>query len=133
MVEFLKMTAAIVNEFHDWVFVFGSSYFKMGFTDKNLHFWFTGVLGMLLYLFTDHVFKKLAKWSVSAISFVYTMTVLLVLALGLEIEQKITGRGDMEFQDIVYGVWGFLAAFSIYLCLRVAYHLLKKAPSNPLK
>ncbi|ODA40259.1 hypothetical protein DSBG_2945 [Desulfosporosinus sp. BG] len=44
----------------------------------------------------------------------------------IEIEQKITGRGHMEFQDILEGLWGFLVAFLIYVgCVMIVYYLKK--------
>ncbi len=61
-----------------------------------------------------------------AISFIYTFTVLVVFVFAIEIEQKLTGRGNMEFQDIVEGLWGFIVAFAIYLWFIIIVRWLKK-------
>ncbi|HWQ42379.1 MAG TPA: hypothetical protein VN456_10155, partial [Desulfosporosinus sp.] len=66
------------------------------------------------------------RYSLTAISFIYTFTILVVLVFAIEIEQKITGRGHMEFQDIVEGLWGFLVAFAIYLGFVIIGRWLKK-------
>ena len=65
------------------------------------------------------VFKMLSKWSITAISFIYTFTVIVVIVFAIEIQQKITGRGNMEFLDAVIGLWGFLLFFGIYLTIRL--------------
>ncbi|MEK1830761.1 hypothetical protein AAAC51_22150 [Priestia megaterium] len=56
------------------------------------------------------IFKLLSKWkfSITAISFIYTLTVMLVLVFAIEIQQGITTRGNMEFDDAIAGLWGFL-------------------------
>lgn len=114
IITLLKQMVNIVNNIHDFIMslfkIFGFS-----FTDKQLHFIVIGIIGIILYFVTNIVFKKLAKLSVRIISFIYTLTVLIVLVFGLEIEQKITGRGHMEFADIIAGLWGFLFVFTIYL------------------
>ena len=71
-------------------------------------------------------FKYLVRYSLTAISFIYTFTVLVVLVFAIEIGQKLTGRGNMEFQDIVEGLWGFLVAFAIYLGIVIVVRWLKK-------
>jgi len=114
----------LVNNIHDIIM----SLFKLfgfNFTDKQLHFIVIGIIGIILYFITNVIFKKLAKLSIRIISFIYTLTVLIVLVFGLEIEQKITGGGIMEFADIVAGLWGFLFIFAIYLFILGSVYLFK--------
>lgn len=123
MTELLKVTVSIINFSHDFI-VDVSRSLNLNLTDKDLHFWFMGLMGMAIFLITDIVFQRIAKWNISFISFIYTVTVLIVIVFGLEIEQKITGSGNMEFDDIIAGVWGFLVIFIVYLSLRIAIYLL---------
>lgn len=120
----LKEVTNIVNDLHDLITklfqVFGFNY-----NDKQLHFIIIGIIGIIIYFITDFLFKKISKLSVSILSFIYTFTVLIVIVFGLEIEQKITSRGHMEFADIVAGIWGFLFLFAIYLLLVGIIYLVK--------
>ena len=98
----------------------------LGLTDKELHFWLIGLIGMAIFVVTDVIFRYVGRWHISVISFIYTFTVLLVIVFGLEIEQKVTGRGSMEFGDVVAGLWGFLAVFSAYLVIKALLYLTKR-------
>lgn len=120
----LKQMSNVVNNIHDIIMNL-SKLFGFNFTDKQLHFIVIGFIGIILYFITNAVFKKLAKLSIRIISFIYTLTVLIVLVFGLEIEQKITGRGNMEFADIVAGLWGFLFIFAIYVFILGSVYLYK--------
>ncbi len=117
MGEFIKLIVAIVNGLHDMLIDIMSG---LGFTvtDKELHFWVIGLMGMGGFVVVQFLFRILSKWSITAISFIYTMTVLLVIVFAIEIQQKITGRGNMEFADAVIGLQGFLVLFLIYLAFR---------------
>ncbi|MBU3111004.1 hypothetical protein [Clostridium lacusfryxellense] len=125
MVEILKLLVAIINELHDFLTSFFDS-FGVTFTDKELHFIIIGIIGMVIYLVVNSVFKALAKYSISLLSFIYTATVLLVIVFGIEIMQKITNRGHMEFADIIAGLWGFTAFFATYLVLYGLFTIIKK-------
>ncbi|MDP4126874.1 MAG: hypothetical protein Q8912_08030 [Bacillota bacterium] len=114
MLSTLKLITSIVNYFHDKLIRL-SHYAGFHYNDKQLHFLVIGLLGMLLFLFVNKLFKYLIRFSLTSISFTYTFTVLVVIVFAIEIEQKVTGRGNMEFQDIVEGLWGFLVAFAIYM------------------
>lgn len=120
----LSILVNLINSLHDFIVIF-FKYLGLGLTDKDLHFWFVGVVGIVIFVVSDMIFRYVSRWSISAISFIYTLTVLIVVVFGLEIEQKITGRGAMEFSDIVSGLWGFLAIFSVFLAIKAALHLFK--------
>ncbi|MEH7440155.1 hypothetical protein V7182_22155 [Neobacillus drentensis] len=125
MAGIINVIVTIVNVLHDLITSLAGS---LGYdiTDKDLHFWVIGFIGIFIFLFTQILFKKLAKWSITAISFIYTFTVLLVIVFAIEIEQKITGSGHMEFKDIVVGLYGFLLLFILYLAIRVCFIYIKK-------
>ncbi len=114
MSSVLKFITSIMNYFHDKL-VLLSRHLGLHLDDKQLHFLVIGLLGIVLFLFVHKLFKYLIRYSLTAISFMYTFTVLVVLVFAIELGQKLTGRGSMEFQDIVEGLWGFMIAFAIYL------------------
>ena len=93
--------------------------FELYFGDKDMHFIVMAVLGMILFFMVHFVFKRLAKWSITAISFIYVFTVMTVLGLAIEIGQKITGTGEMDFRDVVAGLYGVLAFFAVYTVYRL--------------
>ncbi|MBS6843542.1 MAG: hypothetical protein KH197_07535 [Clostridiales bacterium] len=99
--------------------------FELYFGDKDMHFIVMAVLGMILFFMVHFVFKRLAKWSITAISFIYVFTVMTVLGLAIEIGQKITGTGDMDFRDVVAGLYGVLAFFAVYTVYRLIVLLVR--------
>ena len=50
-----------------------------------------------------------------------------VLGFAIEIGQKITGTGEMDFRDVVAGLYGVLLFFAIYTVYRVAVLLIRVA------
>lgn len=92
---------------------------EASFTDKELHFLVIGVLGMAIFFAVHAVFKRLAKLSVTAVSFIYVFTVMVVITFAIEIGQKVSGTGNMDFSDIVSGMWGFMAMFAVYASARL--------------
>lgn len=125
MVGVIKLFMEIINDIHDTL-IHKASGTGYNFTDKQLHFIIIGIIGIVIFLVTQTIFKKLAKHSITAISFIYTFTVLLVIVFGIEIEQKITKRGNMEFGDIVAGIYGFMYFFIAYLIVRLIDYAIKR-------
>ena len=99
--------------------------FELYFGDKDMHFIVMAVLGMILFFMVHFVFKRLAKWSITAISFIYVFTVMTVLGFAIEIGQKITGTGDMDFRDVVAGLYGVFAFFAVYTVYRLIVLLVR--------
>ena len=94
--------------------------------------------GMVLFFVVHAVFRRLAKWSITAVSFIYVFTVMTVLGFAIEIGQRISGTGEMAFADIVAGLYGVLTFFAVYTAYRLlvmgAHALLGKTrKSNPRK
>jgi glycopeptide antibiotics resistance protein len=107
-----------VNSIHDQLIKLSQS-LGVHLNDKQLHFIVIGLLGIVLFIVINWLFKIIAKYSITVLSFAYTLTVLVVVVFAIEIEQKITDRGTMEFQDIVQGLWGFIIAFAVYQGIRM--------------
>lgn len=125
MTAIIKFLMEIVNNVHDLLQVIFKK-FGWGFNDKQLHFIIIGVIGILIFAITQTLFKWLSKYSITAISFIYTFTVLIVIVFAIEIGQKITSRGNMEFADIVAGVLGFMYLFIIYLIIKLIIYMAKQ-------
>ena len=114
----------IIAQIHESLMHLNDS-FELSFDDKALHFIVMAVLGMLLFFVVHFVFKRLAKWSITAISFIYVFTVMTVIGFAIEIGQKITGTGEMEFRDVVAGLYGVLAFFAVYTAYRLIVMLVR--------
>lgn len=125
MVEFFKIIAEIVNILHD-IIMDVASILGWQATDKDLHLWIIGIIGIISFFIVQFIFKRLAAWSIKSISFIYTFTLILVLVFAIEIQQGITGRGNMEFADAVAGINGFLLFFGIYLVITLIFKGIKK-------
>ena len=125
MVEILNALTIIMNMVHSIIISLVS---MLGFTvnDKMLHFFFIGFMGLLLYVIVDLVFKKLAKYGISLLSLIYAFSIIVVVSIVIEIQQKLTGEGNMEFADIVYGLWGFALFFIVYLIVTLAIKFIYK-------
>ena len=83
-------------------------------------------IGMVLFFMVHFVFKRLARWSITAISFIYVFTVMTVLGFAIEIGQRITGTGDMDFGDVISGLYGVLVFFLIYSAYRIVVFLITR-------
>ena len=102
--------------------------FEYNFSDKELHFLVIGILGMCCIFIVYPMFKWLAKHNhTMVIAWIYVFTLILVVTFAIEIGQKVTGTGVMEFADIVFGVVGFLVMFLVYSLIRGIYHLIRNA------
>ena len=93
--------------------------FELQLGDKDWHFIIVALVAMMLFFMVHFVFKRLAKWSITAVSFIYVFTVMTVFGFAIEIGQKITGTGEMDFADIVAGLYGVLMFFAVYSVYRL--------------
>ena len=125
MKEVLYWLVQGISVFHDYIMKLNDSY-EYAFSDKELHFIVIAIIGMLLLFVVYPLFKSLSKNHVMVIAWIYVFTVMIVLTFAIEIGQKITNTGNMEFADIMFGLVGFLAAFFIFSIFRFIYHLIKK-------
>ncbi|SFK16732.1 hypothetical protein SAMN04487936_108101 [Halobacillus dabanensis] len=125
MREIILLLADVVNIWHDLIWKFAD---MMGWnvSDKDLHFWVIGILGIIGLIFVDIVFHALAKWSITAISFLFTFAMVLVFVFAVEIQQKITGSGNMEFGDAVVSILGFFLFCSFYFIILLVFRGVRK-------
>lgn len=125
MKEILYWLVQGISVFHDYIMKLNDSC-ETSFTDKELHFIVIAIIGMLLLFVIYPLFKALSKKHVMVIAWIYVFTVMIVLTFAIEIGQKITNTGNMEFADIMFGLVGFLAAFGVFSIIRGIYHLIRK-------
>lgn len=125
MKEFLYKIVGWIADIHTYLLGLNDAY-EYSFSDKQLHFLVIGVLGMAMIFIVHPIFKWLVKHNhVMVISWLYVFTVILVITFAIEMGQKVTGTGAMEFADIVFGVVGFLAMFLIFALIRGIYHAIR--------
>ena len=84
------------------------------------------MMGMGFIFVVYPVFKWLAKHDhVMVIAWIYVLTLIIVITFAIEIGQKVTGTGNMEFADIVMGVFGFIVMFLVFSVVRGIYKLIR--------
>lgn len=124
MRDFLYWCVGIIARIHNELMHLNDAY-EVNFTDKEMHFLVIGLLGMAMIFVIYPLFKYLAKHNHEmVIAWIYVFTVIIVITFAIEIGQKITHTGHMEFADIMYGVVGFLAMFFVFSIFRGIYHLI---------
>jgi hypothetical protein len=122
MRELLYFGVEIITRIHDKIMHLNDA-FETNFTDKELHFLIIGLLGLGMIFVVYPLFKYLAKKNMEmVISWIYVSTVLVVITFAIEIGQKFTGTGNMEFADIMYGLFGFMVMFLGFCVVRKIYH-----------
>ena len=96
-----------------------NDHFEGTLSDKQLHFLVIGFLGMLLVFLIHPIFRHLAKNNrIMSITWIYVFTLILVITFSIEIGQRLTGTGSMEFADIVSGIGGFICMFAVFALIR---------------
>ncbi len=104
---------------HEKLLALNDSY-EVNFTDKQLHFLVIGIIGMVMVFVLHPIFLWLAKKNhVLTITWLYVFTVILVITFAIEIGQRVTNTGVMEFADIVFGMGGFLWMVAIFWAIRL--------------
>lgn len=107
-----------ITRIHNYILRLNDAY-EYNFTDKELHFLVIGVLGMALIFAVYPVFKWLAdREHIMTITFIYVFTLIVVITFAIEIGQKVTNSGNMEFADIMTGVLGFMLMYFIFAVVR---------------
>ena len=126
MSKFLYALVGMVAKIHNYIMRLNDAY-EYNFTDKELHFLVIGVLGMLFIFVVYPFFKALDQSGhVMVIAWIYVFTLIIVITFAIEIGQKITHTGNMDFADIVFGIFGFLVMFFLFSLVRGVYHGIKK-------
>ncbi|MBO5277920.1 MAG: hypothetical protein J6B06_00300 [Lachnospiraceae bacterium] len=126
MKRFLYLVVEIIAKIHSKLLSL-NDHSEYNFTDKQLHFLVIGALGMVMIFVIYPIFKWLAKENhVMVIAWFYVFTVIIVITFAIEIGQKFTGTGAMEFADIVFGIGGYIAMFMIFALFRAIYKWILK-------
>ncbi|MEH6948518.1 hypothetical protein V7068_15885 [Bacillus sp. JJ634] len=128
MKEIIQMLVDIVNNLHDFIQIFVNHTLNLGLTDKDLHFWVMGIIGIMIFLFVLVLSRILAKmrFGITILSFLYTFTFMVVLVFAIEIQQALTNRGHMEFQDAIIGILGFILFFLLFVAVSAVFLAGKK-------
>ncbi|MRG85055.1 hypothetical protein [Salinibacillus xinjiangensis] len=128
MKDVIMLVTEIINILHDLLI----EKFGVNMSDKDLHFWIIGIIGMISFFMVFYSFKLISKlkWHVSILSFIYTFTMMVVLVFAIEIQQAITNRGNKEFADAVIGLWGFIVFFTVYTFLVITIYFVSKIIKN---
>ena len=126
MTSLLYKLIEIITLIHEKILSWNDSY-EYNFTDKQLHFIVVGILGMGLLFLIHPFFKFLAQKKLTlVISWIYVVTLLLALTFSIEIGQRITKTGYMDFRDIMYGMGGFFLLFGMFYAVRLVIKLIVK-------
>lgn len=124
MKTLLNLIIKIFDLFHVFFIDFLNSNGVM-ISDKQQHFLILGVIFLFMFIFIELIFRKIAKFSVSIIAFIYVFTVSVVVALAIEIGQWKNQSGEMDFNDVTWGLYGvvvFTLAFVIIRCVLVQFY-----------
>lgn len=124
MAKFLYWIIEIIAKVHTYILTLNDG-FEYVFSDKELHFLVIGILGMAMLFVVYPIFKALSKNHVMVIAWIYVFTLILVITFAIEIGQKVSHTGVMDFKDIVFGVIGFLVMFIVFSMIRGIYHMIK--------
>lgn len=125
MKAFLYEIVEWIAKFHSW-FLRLNDKFEYQFTDKELHFLIIGLMGMGFIFVVYPVFKWLAKRNhIMTIAWIYVFTLIIVITFAIEIGQKVTDTGTMDFADIVFGVVGFIVMFAVFSVIRGIWHWIR--------
>ena len=125
MKELLYWIVEWIAKIHSHIIRLNDAY-EYNFTDKELHFLVIGMMGMGFIFVVYPVFKWLAKHDhVMVSAWFYVLTLIIVITFAIEIGQKVTGTGNMEFADIVMGVFGFIVMFLVFSVVRGIYKLIR--------
>ena len=126
MAEILKLLVKLMAKIHNAIVRYCNIYFG-GISDKLLHFLIIGIIGMAMIAVIYPLFRYLAKKKlIMTISWIYVFTLLVVITFGIEIGQKITNTGNMEFTDIVAGLTGFICMFLAMMAIYGIFVLIRK-------
>ena len=125
MKELLYWIVECIAKIHSYILRLNDAY-EYNFTDKELHFLVIGLMGMGYIFIIYPIFKWLAKHDhVMVIAWIYVFTLIIVITFAIEIGQKVTNTGNMEFADIMMGVIGFVVMFLIFAIIREVYKAIR--------
>ena len=122
MIQIIKDFLELINNFHDIIVHIVQSN-SLALTDKQLHFIVMAIIGIIIFILTDFVFKFISKYSITMLSFIYTFSAMVVIVLAIEVEQMLTNRGNLDLMDAAYGMYGFLSLFFSFVFLKAVLRI----------
>lgn len=127
MKEGIKFLADFVNNIHDILIILSNDLLGLNLTDKDLHFWIMGMIGIITFFIVYGISKWISTlpFAIVFLSFLYTLTFMFVLVFAIEIQQALTSRGNMEFLDAIIGLWGFIVFFMVYIFIALLFILIR--------
>ena len=122
---FLAHVVRFVTYMHTKILGLNDSY-EFYLSDKELHFFVVAIVGVLLIVVLYPLFRFLVKRNKTLyIVWIYVFTFLFAFTLLIEIGQRLTGTGMMDYMDTVAGLVGFmLASFGVFI-IRWIYMFIK--------
>lgn len=133
MKELLYKIVEYIAKIHNYLLRLNDAN-EYNFTDKELHFLVVGVMGMIFIFMVYPIFKWLANRDhVMVIAWIYVFTLIIVITFAIEIGQKVTNTGNMEFADIMMGVMGFVVMFVVFAIIREVYKGIRNILQSILK
>lgn len=123
--DILVKAVSLVTYMHSRILGINDSN-ELFLTDKELHFYTVAVFGVILLLCLYPLFKYMVKRNKTMlITWLFVFVFLTGFTLLIEVGQKLTGTGDMDYLDTVAGLMGFIVASAILLVVRELWLLLK--------
>lgn len=130
MGRILYKIVELIAKIHNYLLTLNDDY-EFYFTDKELHFIIIGLLGMAMVLVIYPIFKHLIdKKRYLTLTWIYVFTIIIVITFAIEIGQKTTNTGAMDFGDIVFGIVGFMAMYLAFAIIVGIYRLIKSCFSK---
>lgn len=103
------------------IFIFFQRWFRllfrnlgMSLSDGQLHFIVIGVVFMIMYWIIHPLFKKLSTISIKLVSFMYVLTMAIIVAMAIEVAQFQSGTGVMDLWDVIWSIVGFVSLFILW-------------------
>ena len=116
--KIISKIITIVTYLHTEILGLNDSY-ELYLSDKELHFYVVAIFGFILLVVLFPLFNYLVKRKKTLyITWIYVFTFLLAFTLLIEVGQKLSGTGDMDYMDTVAGLVGFLLVSLIVFILR---------------
>lgn len=126
MEKALYAVVEIIAKIHSYLLKLNDAY-EYNFSDKELHFLIIGALGLIMIFIVHPIFKWLVRTDhIMVISWIYVFTLIIVITFAIEIGQRVTHTGVMEFADIMFGVVGFIFMFLVFSVIRGIYHVIRR-------
>ena len=107
-----------VSRLHEYILNLNDVY-QLSLSDKELHFIIFGLCGLVLLIILVPFIKWLVKKNlVTLIAWIFVFTILIVMTFMVEIGQKVTGTGNMDFKDMLASIGGFVVISVVYMIVK---------------